>query len=130
MIQNLLDPDGLDTWQSEAYYLAARHRVVGVMGNAELRIIEINAGGQLLPHVQPRQTWYCCIQGAGIFTDQDQEQEFQWGDMVDLAPRRIRAFAATGETPLYVLFAMAVTDSLLSPPDWRDLLGKFAGRFK
>lgn len=130
MIRNLLDLDGPDTWHSEAYYLAARHRLVGAMGNAELRIIEINAGGQLLPHIQPHQAWYCCIQGAGIFTDQDQEQAFNWGDMIDIAPRRIRAFAATGATPLYVLFAMALTDPLLSAPDWMALLGKFAGRFK
>jgi quercetin dioxygenase-like cupin family protein len=125
---NLLDNDPLELWQSEAYYLAARRRVVAQLGTAEVSVIEINAGGQLLPHVQKRQMWYCCIRGEGTYLLHDQERLFQWGDMVEIAPHTIHAFTATGESPLYLMQLQSLTDELLPPTRWVELLGKLTGR--
>lgn len=129
-MMNLLQDDPVEPWQSEAYYLAARRRVIGTIGSAELNVIEINAGGQLLPHIQPRHTWYCCIRGEGLYTLHNQEHGVQWGDVLEIAPRTIHAFTATGNSPLYLLSGQSLTEDVLPPTRWMELLGKFAGRLK
>jgi quercetin dioxygenase-like cupin family protein len=127
-MKNLLDDDPFEPWLSEAYYLAARRRVVGHRDNTELSVIEINAGGQLLPHIQQRHLWYCCIRGEGTYTLRDQEHPFRWGDLLEIAPRTIHAFTATGTAPLYLLQFQSLEDAPLPPATWIELLGKLTGR--
>lgn len=125
---NLLDDDPTAPWQTDAYYLAARRRVVEHMGTAEISLIEINAGGQLLPHIQSRRTFYCCIRGEGTYILHEQEGNLIWGDVVEVAPRTIHAFIAKGNAPLYLLAFQALTDAIMPIVGWRDLLGKWTGR--
>lgn len=127
-MMNLLNENPLDPWQSEAYYLAARRRVVAQQGDAELSLIEINGGGQLLPHIQLRHVWYCAIRGEGSYTLYDQEHRLEWGDIVEIAPRTIHAFSATGSTPLYLLQFQSLTEESIAPTRWIEWLGKLTGR--
>ncbi len=125
---NLLDTDPTAPWQSEAYYLAARRRVVEQMGTTEITLIEINAGGQLLPHVQSYRTVYCCIGGEGDYTLNEQEHELQWGAIVEVAPHTIHAFTATGTSPLYLFCFQSLTDEVIEAKNWLKVWGKLTGR--
>lgn len=124
---NLFDEDPLATWQTEAYYLAARRRVLGVIAMAEIGIIEISAGGQLLPHVQPKDMTVVCIAGEGQHTDGHRETPVRWGDVLEIAGKEIRGFTATGDNPLYLLTLHPLLEDT-PPTSLAQLALQFMGR--
>lgn len=130
MLSNFLHEDPTAPWQREAFYLAARRRVVAQSGTAALYLIEMSAGGQLVPHVQPDALWYLCVGGTGLCTLRSQEQRMAWGDMLDVPANTIHAFTATGDAPFYLLYARSESSDLASQAQWLTWVGKLTGRLK
>jgi mannose-6-phosphate isomerase-like protein (cupin superfamily) len=125
---NVLDDDVTAPWHSEAYYLAARRRVLEYAGGAELSLIEINGGGQLLPHVQPQRTYYCCIRGEGTYLVGNQEYSMSWGEQVDVPAGTIHAFQAGVSSPVYLICFHAPGDHPVQRQAWMSLFKKLTGR--
>jgi mannose-6-phosphate isomerase-like protein (cupin superfamily) len=96
-------------WQSAAYYIAARHRELAgatLLQTPQVRYIEVEAGGRILPHAHGQPELYFCIDGHGVFTRNKESVPLEAGDYLLVPPGCIQGLDNTGKHPLRLLAIM------------------------
>jgi mannose-6-phosphate isomerase-like protein (cupin superfamily) len=96
-------------WQSAAYYIAARHRELAgstLLQTPQVRYIEVEAGGRILPHAHGQPELYFCIDGHGAFTRNQESIPVEAGDYHLVPPGCIQGVDNAGELPLRLLAIM------------------------
>ena len=84
-------------WESPAAYVAARRRLLPAAEGLPLALIEIEAGGQLLPHVRAEALLYLVLTGAARMTQGEHEAALGAGDLVTVPAALIRGIANAGD---------------------------------
>ncbi len=104
------------TWQSHAYHVSARFKVLEVGGMARttrVLYVEVDVGGRILPHAQKQSQLLYCLEGAGIFSLDGEETELRKGDSVAIPRQQVQGVRNQGDVPLRLLVIQAAEE----PPE-------------
>ncbi|HEX8681592.1 MAG TPA: cupin domain-containing protein [Ardenticatenaceae bacterium] len=97
-------------WQSHAYHVSARFKVleVGGMGlTTQVLYVEVDVGGRILPHAQKQSEFLFCLEGEGSFSLNGEETELRAGDSVAIPRQQVQGVQNQGDEPLRLLVIQA-----------------------
>lgn len=115
------------SWESYAYHLATRFKRLELdelTPTLQALYVEVEAGGRILPHAQKRSELLFCIEGAGIFSLDEEETALGAGDSIVIRRGGVQGVRNQGDAPLRLLIVEATEGEAASGSVWLRWLAR------